>query len=143
MLLALAMIVSDAPALADGKEAPDASDSRIARGLLSTPAVTSERQRAKNCGKPGSDGEIVVCAQDDSQFRALSSAEADPKSPQALDDGRLHAPDFSGGSCEGEFGCITGGWAPPPVYMIDLKAIPEPPPGSDADKVAKGQMRAR
>lgn len=101
--------------------------------------VPSRRPRCE----VGSGNEIVVCAQDESRFRALSTAEEDPESDAALNDGLPRAPDFSGGPCNPKHvGCITGGWAPPPIYLIDLEAIPEPPPGSDADKIARGEMRA-
>ena len=38
--------------------------------------------------------------------------------------------------------CFTVGKVPPPIYYIDLSKIPLPPPGSDAEKIAKGEMRA-
>ena len=96
--------------------------------------------RKARCQK-GAAGEIVVCAPDQDRFRAQSTADIDPKSPQALRDGVPRAPDFSG-SCAGQPGCIMGGWAPPPIYIIDLDAIPMPAPGSDADRIAKGEMAA-
>ena len=34
------------------------------------------------------------------------------------------------------------GGAPPPVYYVDLDSLPAPPEGSDADKIAKGEMAA-
>jgi hypothetical protein len=34
------------------------------------------------------------------------------------------------------------GRQPRQLYIIDLKAIPEPPAGSDADRIAKGEMAA-
>lgn len=35
-------------------------------------------------------------------------------------------------------GCIRMGSVPPPVYMIDFDDLPETPPGSDADRAARG-----
>jgi hypothetical protein len=124
------------PAIAQ-EQADPAIDAMIARQK----AVFGIPARRPRCAA-GNPGEIVVCAQDQSRFRAAPTSELDPKSPEALDDGIPRAPDFSGGSCRGQPGCITGGWAPPPIYIIDLDAIPEAPPGSDADKIAKGEMRA-
>ena len=65
-------------------------------------------------------------------------------------DGRVRAdvvrvaPDVSGlPSCAGATMCAQHlGRKPRQLYIIDLKAIPEPPAGSDADKIAKGEMAA-
>ncbi|MEZ5743730.1 MAG: hypothetical protein R3D89_08380 [Sphingomonadaceae bacterium] len=122
--------------------AQDAADARIEEMIARQKAMFGVPSRRPRCAE-GAPGEIVVCAQDQSRFRAAPTSEVEPKSKQALDNGELHAPDFSGGSCRGEPGCIVGGWAPPPIYIIDLEAIPEPPPGSDADLIAKGLKRAR
>ncbi len=34
--------------------------------------------------------------------------------------------------------CFIPPCPPPPALMIDIKALPEPPPGSDADRIARG-----
>lgn len=90
-------------------------------------------------------GEIVVCGdRDDEEFRVKSTSELDPDSKEALDDGRLHAPDFAE-SCKKnpEKGtCIKFGSTPEPAYMIDFSLLPDAPEGSDADKIAKGEKKA-
>jgi len=84
---------------------------------------------------------IVVCAPDRSQHYRVPSSSDDPHNRAATRGGAPTPPDVYGGpSCDR--GCIRGGYAPPPVYYIDLSKIPEAPPGSDADKIAKGEMRA-
>lgn len=87
-------------------------------------------------------GAIVVCARKpvaNSRFRVKSTAELDPNSRQNLYDGLPRAPDVSGlPDCSK--GCIRLGKVPPPIHIIDLSKIPEPPPGSDADKISKGEM---
>ncbi|GGB93089.1 hypothetical protein GCM10011494_09390 [Novosphingobium endophyticum] len=95
----------------------------------------------KRCAEPERRGDIVVCAQRPDEFRMPSTGESDPESRQALDDGRLHAPDVAGG---GIFrGKATMGFGAVTVpYMIDLSSIPEAPEGSDADRIARGEMRA-
>lgn len=98
--------------------------------------------RPRDCG-PSAEGEIVVCAPDDSRNRIPSTTQSDPGSEQARDLGDLRPPDLGPPSCAGKPGCITGGWAPPPIYIIDLKAIPEAPAGSEADRIARGEKRAR
>ena len=95
--------------------------------------------------RPGADGEIVVCADRGEGLKVPSTAESDPNSREArraLNGGVPRAPQLDRGSCKGQAGCITGGWAPPPVHYIDITALPEPPEGSDADKIAKGEMPA-
>lgn len=89
--------------------------------------------------KPGA--EIVVCAEleEQSQFRVKSSGDLDPTGAGARD-GIPRAPDL-----EKKYpgpvvarGCFIPPCPPPMPPIIDLKAIPEAPPGSDADRVANG-----
>jgi len=39
-------------------------------------------------------------------------------------------------------GCLGFGSVPPPMYYFDITALPDPPPDSDADKIARGEIRA-
>lgn len=90
--------------------------------------------------KPGSD-EIVVCV-DRGEDQRVDRSAPDPNTlagRRALDGGVPRAPQFDRGYCAE---CPHFGSVPPPVYYIDMTAIPEPPAGSDADKIAKGEMRA-
>ncbi|SFF74270.1 hypothetical protein SAMN05518801_101146 [Novosphingobium sp. CF614] len=106
--------------------------------------VTPDTSRSR-CFKTIRQGEIVVCAPDEDEFRVKSTGDEDPYSAQALNDGRPHAPDVSGlPDCRpgSRKGCIGIGSVPPPVYLIDLSSIPLAPAGSDADKIAKGEIRA-
>lgn len=89
--------------------------------------------------KPGE--EIVVCAQaeDQAQFRVESSGDLDPTGA-GVRGGAPRAPDL-----ETRYpgvvvarGCFIPPCPPPMPPIIDLKAIPEAPPGSDADRVARG-----
>ncbi len=92
------------------------------------------------------EGEIVVCGQatQTERYRVPSTLDEQPLSDRALNTGMPHVgqslvtdlPDCSPGH-----GCISGGWAPAPIYYIDLSKLPEPAPGSDADRIAKGEMR--
>ncbi|MDE2595787.1 MAG: hypothetical protein KGL44_02795 [Sphingomonadales bacterium] len=125
-------------------EAQQATDDRTGAMIAREKQVFGPPAPKPRCGTRSSAGEIVVCAPDDGkQWRVPSTAESDPTSREALRDGLPRAPQLDRGSCRGQPGCIIGGWAPPPVYMIDLAAIPEAPAGSDADKVAKGEMQDR
>ena len=121
-------------------------DARIAERLVSSGESYRSEPEQPACpgGAEGGDNDIVVCAREDSaQWRVRSSRETDPLSRESLRDGLPRAPQLDRGSCKGQPGCMVGGWVPPPVYYIDLKAIPEAPAGSDADKVAKGEMADR
>lgn len=94
-----------------------------------------------SCANPTRQGEIVVCGKGPDQFRVQSTADGDPMSEQALNDGRLHTPDVAGkGIFKGKPTFSFGSVEQP--YIIDLSTIPEAPAGSDADKIAKGEIRA-
>ena len=115
-------------------------DREMAEKMMSTGRVTPDTV-TKRCPQPERRGDIVVCAEKPDAFRMPSTGDSDPNSKQALDDGRLHAPDVAGGGIfKGKptmgFGKVT---AP---YIIDLATIPEAPEGSDADRIAKGEKRA-
>ena len=126
------------------QESTEVLDQKVAERLdMARQAYGVPDPRLRCRPKPGSD-EIVVCVDrgEDQQVERDASDPNTLEGRRALDGGIPRAPQFDRGSCRGQPGCVTGGWAPPPVYYIDMKAIPEPPPGSDADKIAKGEMRA-
>ena len=95
------------------------------------------------------DGEIVVCAEQEDPAKQYVPSNTDSGD---TDDGTPHAPDVSGmPQCPSEGFTFSGslsfcakhlGKQPRQLYIIDLKAIPEAPAGSDADKIAKGEMAA-
>ena len=86
------------------------------------------RRRVRRCPEPRP-GEILVCRE---------PSDTDLGDP---DDGLPRAPDVSGlPDCSQ--GCIRFGRKPPDPLIIDLKSIPEAPPGSDADRIARGEMAA-
>jgi hypothetical protein len=62
---------------------------------------------------------------------------------QSTNDGLPRAPNVSGlPECSGKHTCLGFGSVPPPMYYFDITALPPPPPGSDADRIAKGEIRA-
>jgi hypothetical protein len=123
--------------------AQDAAGAKVDAAIAQQKKVFGPPNPRKTCGAADARGEIVVCAPDNSEHRVQSSAEVDPTSHEALYDGLPRAPQLDRGSCKGQPGCVIGGWAPPPIYYIDLKAIPEAPEGSDADLIAKGEKAER
>lgn len=135
-------LLSAPPALAQGADL----DARVAERLEAARAVYGAVRPRPRCGATGDDGEIVVCAPDRGEDqRVPSTAASDPASAAArreLNNGVPRAPQLDRGSCRGQAGCMVGGWVPPPVYAIDVKALPEAPEGSDADLIAKGLKAA-
>jgi hypothetical protein len=93
------------------------------------------------CPAPRPGDEIVVCGQgeDNGKYRVQSSGDLDPAGKGAKD--RVpRAPDV-GTVYPGVVvarGCFIPPCPPPMPVLIDLKAIPEAPPGSDAERVGQG-----
>ena len=103
-------------------------------------------QRPKPCGNQDKAGDIVVCAPGDGkQWRIPPTSETDPNSRTATRTGVPRAPQLDRGSCKGSgrIGCIGLGGKGREIYMIDLSSIPATPKGSDAEKVANGEMSDR
>jgi hypothetical protein len=93
------------------------------------------------CPTPVDGGEIVVCGEkeDQEQFRVKSSGALDPTGKGARG-GVPRAPEV-GTVYPGKVvatGCFIPPCPPPMAVIIDLKAIPEAPAGSDADRMARG-----
>ena len=99
-----------------------------------------EQETALVCPEaPG--GEIVVCGEDADPERYRVPSDTDhgvvrdevPRAPDL-------EPKYPGVAVAK--GCFIGPCPKPMPVMIDLKAIPEAPEGSDADRIAKGEMAA-
>lgn len=122
------------PAEAPADSAQTEVNAEIAQRLLTA-------GQPKKCEKAGPDGAIVVCG-----GRAESEKERLPlrdqlESAKSTRDGLLRAPNVSGlPDCSR--GCIGFGSAPAPMYFFDITKLPEAPPDSDADKIARGEIRA-
>ena len=130
---------ASSPILADSSP----TDPIIAERLAAAQARTGVASVQGRCARPREGEEIVVCVDRGEDLRVPSTAESDPNSlaaRRARNNGVPLAPQLDRGSCKGQPGCVIGGWAPPPLYPIALKAIPEPAEGSDADKIARGEM---
>lgn len=89
-------------------------------------------------------GEIVVCRRrrDQTGERYSSSEEAERRyAAETMDKDSPRPPDLFGITHQGVTvarGCFIGPCPPPPAYIIDIEALPEAPPGSDADRIARG-----
>lgn len=99
-----------------------------------------EEETAQVCSEASGD-EIVVCGEsvDPDRYRVPSDTDRGvvrdevPRAPDL-------EPKYPGVTVAR--GCFIGPCPRPMPVMIDLKAIPEAPEGSDADRIAKGEMAA-
>ncbi|MCJ2180333.1 hypothetical protein [Novosphingobium album (ex Hu et al. 2023)] len=127
-----------------GIPADDISDdgTPVLTAHITIPEREDEACRAAaNQSNGGNAGTIVACSHGGS---GTSQRVPPAKSiDENTRNGTLHPPDVSGlPGCLGPCITIRFGRVPPPVYYIDLSAIPEPPEGSDAWKISKGLLRA-
>ena len=135
--LVLCWLVIPPAALAQNPES--ALDRRVEDRIAAQRATTDLRD--KRCALGQADAsEIVVCAPRDREKDRYPGREQ-LESVQSTRDGIPRAPDFAKPSCKGQPGCIAFGKVPPPMVFIDVKALPEAPAGSDADLIAKGEMK--
>jgi hypothetical protein len=96
--------------------------------------------KAAPCPEATSD-EIVVCAEHEDPKKQYVPSDADSGVPD--DGGVPRAPNVSGlPDCASASFCSRVGKTPRHPLIIDLKALPEPPPGSDADRIASGEKAA-
>jgi hypothetical protein len=113
------------------------SDGNIAQRIITG-------SQATRC-RPGraADGAIVVCRDAESREKERLPLRDQTDTAQSTDDGLPRAPNVSGlRPCLGKHTCMGFGSVPPPMYYFDIAALPPPPEGSDADRIAKGEIRA-
>lgn len=139
-LLSFATMLSQPPLAA--QQGATAEEALVAAGSAYGPPAP-----VPDC-EDGSGEEIVVCAreQEQSQFRLRSDEQSesdyarqtmdkgDPRPPDVAGPGIFRGPATVGGLClPGLQKC-----PPPPAITVDFSALPEAPPGSDADRIARG-----
>ena len=126
----------------DGVDAAEEIDLRVSLDDLIGPEApyeecTDEQEAAIISG------EIIVCRrqQDQRKFRTLdpegslarfaeeTAFRDDPKTPDFISD--CHDQGWPAG-------CVRFGSVPEPALIIDVAALPQAPPGSDADRIARG-----
>ena len=93
-------------------------------------------------------GEIIVCRRkaDDAKYRTTSREDAENRyALETMNRGNPQTPDVAGpgifrgpATVSGICGIGLSKCPPPPAYMIDFSTLPPTPPGSDADRVARG-----
>ena len=118
-----------------------------AAAVTPAPSVTAEQaletaraifsgapKKVESCPEASGD-EIVVCAEHDDPATQHVPSDSDNGDPN---DGVPRAPDVTGLPSGG----MRIGKTPRHPLIIDLSEIPEAPPGSDADKIARGEKAA-
>ena len=145
ILLPAALLASAPPTLAqDG--ATGSPPERIDL-TVPTPMRSTEEECARRRDAAIVSGEIVVCgsqsvpdqritsrreAQD--RYAAATAFRDDPATPDVAGPGIFRGPATVSGLCvKGIFNCPR-----PPALMVDVTALPQAPPGSDADRIARG-----
>jgi hypothetical protein len=119
---------------AEGPPAPEHLTEQDMVDAARTRLRTVRDRKPCPVGKPG---EIVVCAQDPEDF----SVPSDVDTGVDTSDGMPRAPDLFGiqpGGVVIARGCFIGPCPRKMPPIIDLKAIPEAPPGSDAARWKEG-----
>ncbi len=92
-------------------------------------------------------GEIVVCRklpdgnrfgydskEAEKRYAEATMNKGDPRAPDVAGAGIFRGPATVGGLC----GLGFNPCPPPPAYIVDFDALPDAPPGSDADRIARG-----
>ncbi len=123
-----------ASAAAPAESGDTDSNAQIAQRLLTA-------GQPKKCEKAGPDGAIVVCGGREANEKERLPLRDQLDSARSTNDGLPRAPNVSGlRDCSR--GCIGFGSAPTPMYFFDITKLPEAPPDSDADRIARGEIRA-
>lgn len=138
--LALAVLLGAAlPAGARAQNAASDSDRRIDDAISAQKSLLDTRSKA--C-RPENQvpGQIVVCRTNEENDRQKLPLPVQQDTSNTTADGAPRAPNVSGLPDCSKGGCIGFGKAPVPVYYFDITKLPEPPAGSDAEKIARGEM---
>lgn len=101
--------------------------------------------RQPRCDDEVDDGGISVCGKKRDPSRDRLPIPSELNSATALGDGLPRAPDIMSNRITGHsisLGCGLGGCPPAMLPNIDFRKIPAAPPGSDADRVGHGEIRA-
>ncbi len=133
----ISLLMLSSPAMAEPPGLPQlTSEQLVERAKLRLNAVSA----SKPCGRRQLLDEIIVCGVGNDALRLKPIKPVDNQQIKALN---LHAPGPHGGVGVGvTVGglCLLQKCPPPPILYIDVKSLPEAPSGSDADKVARGEM---
>lgn len=150
VFLAAAALIGAGPALAQESETRAADGSTSIDILATIDDMYGPQPPMEDCSAEEEaailSGEIIVCRrqQDQRQFRGVTSDEAHKRyARETMNKGNPQTPDVAG---EGIFKgpatisgmCLIPPCPKEPALMIDVTALPKAPPGSDADRIARG-----
>lgn len=139
---ALGVLLVSSPLAAQDAVPPVTAEEALAaaRDVFRIPADRPEPA----CPETPPGGEIVVCAlpEEQSQFRIRPSSRAEAEYALATPNrGRPRAPDMGPPPCAPSLLSFCSKGSPlPRATLIDLAAIPEAPAGSDAARIASGEL---
>ena len=140
-LTAIALIWLAVPGAAHAQNIESEVDRKVAQRLAAQKATTDLTD--KRCALGNADAtEIVVCAPRELRENRYPGREQ-LDSVKSTYDGLPRAPDLRPvypGPVVAR-GCFIPPCPPPKMIFIDVKALPEAPAGSDADLIAKGEMK--
>ncbi len=140
-------VVMGTAASAQELEAQSASPPQVIDILIDT---APQDETFENCSPDEQDaatisGEIVVCRRSTgAENRLYSKEDAERRyARETMNQGLIAAPDVAGagifrGPATISSLCFIPPCPTPPAYMIDFSTVPEAPPGSDADRIARG-----
>ena len=139
--MALALVFFAATAA--GAQSGESEDIRTAEQMIeiALEAYSVRQPRAEPCPAPVGN-EIVVCRQleDPDKLRVQSPTERAYAAGEMPPDPIPNAPDVFGlPPCSAYMFCSKVGRTPPPIYIIDLEAIPEPLTPEEARHVVRAE----
>ena len=132
------------PVLAQDALAPQTGTPPQRIDLLTPPDDGAELEDCSEDQESASiSGEIVVCRRraDKGGFGYDKERGQRRYARETMNKGSPQAPDVFGIPSHGPVvarGCFIPPCPPPPVYYVDFGALPDAPPGSDADRIARG-----
>jgi hypothetical protein len=151
MTVVMASTFSEGASAQDSSQQPPPEKERVIIDLTLPPRRTdsdplADRQCAEEADAARIAGEIVVCRSLDEDTDGVWDREAFERDYAARTQGPV-APNVDGSGIklpgEGSVFTVTVtakvGDPPPPTLMIDIEALPEAPPGSDADRIGRGE----
>lgn len=140
----LAVIAAAAPAAHAQDGATGSPPERIDLTVTRSPSPSTEEACRRRSEAAVVSGEIVVCGSQPAEDQRITSREEAQNryaaatkggsTPDVAGPGIFRGPATLGGICvKGIFNCPK-----PPAVFVDVAALPKAPPGSDADRIARG-----